>query len=168
MNKLIAFFASFLLTSIAVNAQFSTLFGIDWTMITPQELQSQLESGFDVSQIDRDYGTITPLFVAASQSDDPDIIQTLIDYGADVSATNEYGTSVVMYGASNDNPQIIQTLIDNGADVTHVNDRGYSAFYRALQNGNLEIVQLILDNGVSLSERLGDPLCQHRFRLELS
>ena len=47
-----------------------------------------------------------------------ELVQILIDKGADLDLTDSYGMTALMYAASKNNVKIIQLLLENGADRT--------------------------------------------------
>ena len=70
-------------------------------------------------------GGATPLHIAASGNENPDVIATLIKAGADVNAKTGYGETPLHCAASNnENPDVIATLIKAGADVNAKNEYG--------------------------------------------
>ena len=57
----------------------------------------------------------------------PDVITTLINAGADVNARNKYGSTPLMYASgANQNPDVITTLINAGADVNARDKDGWT------------------------------------------
>ena len=59
-----------------------------------------------------------PLHWAAAITENPDIIGTLIEAGAEVDARDEYDTTPLHWAVnSNENPDIIGTLVEAGAKL---------------------------------------------------
>ena len=96
---------------------------------------------------------VSPLIFALKYGNPSlEIVQTLIDAGADVNAKEEtYGTTVLMYA---ENPEIIRTLIENGADVNAKDKNGYTfLMYAVADNYELEIVETLLKNGADVNAK---------------
>ena len=58
----------------------------------------------------------TVLHVAAEKGN-LEIVQYLVEHGADVKAKNTYETTVLHYGAGSGNMKLVQWLVKQGADV---------------------------------------------------
>ena len=76
-----------------------------------------------------------PLVLASTGSDRPEIIQVLIEGGAEVNARNNDGWTPLMIAARwCNNSEIILWLLDNGADATAENKLGKKAVFYARDN----------------------------------
>ena len=127
--------------------------GVDWSTLTPEEVQSLIDDGFDVSQ--RVEPDTTPLMSAIMHTENADVIRVLVQNGADVSARDGFDDSTpLMFAANaNPNPAIIQILIDNGADVGARDRHGLTALMSAADRNTAEVVQTLIDNGADVSAR---------------
>ncbi|MBO7556730.1 MAG: ankyrin repeat domain-containing protein, partial [Alphaproteobacteria bacterium] len=86
-----------------------------WRLATPQDVENQIQQGANVN--DKDINGTTALMYAALNKN-PQIIETFINYKADVNAKNEIGETALMTAAAfNQNPEVIDTLIKYKADV---------------------------------------------------
>jgi hypothetical protein len=74
---------------------------------SPKEVEKALQNGANANARD-EYGS-TPLLYAASHSEYPEVIQLLIDAGADVHAKNEWDASVFYL------IQLNEALVDSDA-----------------------------------------------------
>ncbi len=84
----------------------------------------------------------TPLHWAARYNENPDIINALIQAGADIHAKSAYGNTPLHEAAGwNENPDVIAALIRLGADTQATNHDGQTAEDVARRNGHLEIYQ---------------------------
>jgi uncharacterized protein len=70
-----------------------------------------------------------------------------LDSGADVNATNSYGTTALIDAASRGRSKTVEILLDSGADVNATNSYGMSALYLA---GNAETAELLIKAGARL------------------
>jgi ankyrin repeat protein len=67
----------------------------------------------DRHQSDKGAGGGTPLIYAALYNSEEDIIEALIDNGADVKATDAGGNAVINYAADNKNSKILSVIRKN-------------------------------------------------------
>lgn len=92
-----------------------------------QLVETLVEAGADLEN--RSGAAMTPLLVAI-QNDRPDIAAQLIEYGADIDATNSYGDGVLNFAIYYRMPQIIGLALDHAVDtgqlkLLYVNDVYY-------------------------------------------
>ena len=84
---------------------------------------------------DRNEYAGTPLMFAAAFNQNPEVIETLIKYGAGVNDRSKYDMTTLMCAAGfNRNPRVIDTLIKHGADVKIKDDKGKTALDYAKKN----------------------------------
>ena len=105
-------------------------------------LKSYIQSGADVNYIQEDlYGYQVSALVIASEKawrrNDTEIVEYLINAGADVNVKDESGNTPLMKAA--DTPdryksrvKLMQQLIDHGADVNAKNNANETALIRVL------------------------------------
>ena len=103
------------------------------------------------------YRDWTPLMqILEHQHERIELVQLLLQHGANVNAQNHGGGTAIMIAAKKGKQQIVQILLDNGAAIQIVARRGWSALTLAAKNGHTGVVQLLLDRGVSIRHEL-DP-----------
>lgn len=95
-----------------------------------------IKLGGDVNQCTKE--NLSPLMIVATHRSSPDVIELLIQYGADVDHQDNYGHTAIMKLLKH--PQlamrksILQALIDNGCDLTTLrNIQGKSAIDMILE-----------------------------------
>jgi hypothetical protein len=88
------------------------------------------------------------LLLISSDLGDLNIVSLLIDNGADVSATDEYGQTP-LHLASNEG--VAQLLIDRGADVSATNEYGWTPLHLASRGGHEGVARLLIDRGADFS-----------------
>ena len=110
-----------------------------------------------------------PIHTAAAYSDDPRVVQTLVDAGAKpqqmLGRKFFYGDDMVqsyraaltplhLAAAYNDNPAITRALIEAGADPNRKGGVYASPLHQAAKWGNAEVVRALIDAGADI-ERSG-------------
>ena len=98
------------------------------------EVKRLVNEGVDVDSADGNDGW-TPLMFAAhlGYNGNVDIIQFLLDRGANVNSHNNYGWTPLMIAANNDHSHvdIVQFLLDSGANVDMKSNDGVMALHDA-------------------------------------
>lgn len=79
-----------------------------------------------------------------------EIVEALIEKGADINITCLYGKTALHKACQSDKIDIVKILIKNGADVNIKNDIKQTALYYALDDGNEEIADILMKNGANL------------------
>jgi ankyrin repeat protein len=82
-----------------------------------------------------------------------DIVQHLINNGADVNASGNDGDTALMWASWNGHYDIAKLLIDHGADVNAKDEYGRTALMGASGLGHLGIVRLLLDAGADVNAK---------------
>jgi ankyrin repeat protein len=115
-------------------------------------------------------GGLTPLAFAAREGD-IESAGALLDAGADINQTTEYGWSPLLIAVNNRNYQLAEMLIERGADVNLANKGGWTPLYLATDNRNieggdypvpkpdmdhLELVELLLQKGADPNRQIRD------------
>jgi len=108
-------------------------------------------------------GGLTPLVFAAREGD-VESATLLIDAGAPINETTEYGWTPLLTAVNNRNYQLASLLLDRGADPNLANKGGWTPLYLATDNRNieggdypvpkgdmdhLEIIQKLLEKGAN-------------------
>jgi ankyrin repeat protein len=100
-------------------------------------------------QIDSQNDDFGPCLVSASYRGNKEIVQMLIDKGANVEVRDRKGGTPLVYAIVADKPEIVKILLESGANpdvIVPDPDRkvsGISAFAIAKARGNQEIIQLL-------------------------
>lgn len=130
----------------------------------PKELleEFQAEMARDQQNTERkQWGGLAPLHFAVREGD-MDTVRTLVEAGADVNQTSEFGWTPLLTATQNRFYQIGKYLLDHGADPNISNGGGWNPLYIATDNRNiekgdypvrqgdmdhLEFIKLLLDHG---------------------
>nr|WIK87660.1 hypothetical protein TDPV-362 [Oriental turtle dovepox virus] len=109
-----------------------------------------LELGANVNA--RDYYKKTPIHYAASRNN-VTIINTLLDYGADIEALSQKVGTVLHFALCGPDPYMsVKTLIDRGANVNSTNEYLCTPLHHACKgNCELDVIKLLLDNGADVN-----------------
>ncbi len=81
------------------------------------EIKQYIKKGADVNEVNEQEESV--LAVALRNRCEQDIIDLLIDCGADIYEVDEEGVSIFDYTITYNNPILFQRFIDGGIDVNH-------------------------------------------------
>ncbi len=114
----------------------------------PQTVKFFLEKGLDIEDKTEPYYQ-TPFLSAAKYSDNPEVLKTLIDAGANIKAVDVNGETALISAAGR-NPvlEITKFLLNLGFDPEERDDEGYTALLNAARwQSNTEIIDLLVEAG---------------------
>lgn len=100
-----------------------------------------LEKGADCNARSRVNG-VTPLFVAL-QKQPLEVVQLLLNHGADIDAVSYDGRGALHYATSNRHVDVLEFLLDQGLDMEY----GVSVLFRAVVCMNFEACEILLRRG---------------------
>ena len=89
---------------------------------------------------------MTPLIIAARLGHQ-DVVQLLLDYGADPNQHKNSVSTALSYAATYGYIEIVKLLLDRGADPNI--PKGYTSLWAASSNGYIDVVKLLLDYGAN-------------------
>lgn len=92
----------------------------------------------------------TALMYAASQGR-LDIVQWLLDHGADVNLQNIDGQTALVHAILKNHEYIVRLLLQHGADINIQDDQGTTPCIAAAFKGNKNVVQSLLDQRVNIN-----------------
>ena len=121
-------------------------------------VQAELDKGVDVDEDDSSWGSWgeTPLQLAARYSHN-EIVELLIDNGADVNAKDVNGNTPLHLAALFGRKEVIELLIANGAAVNvKGGNLGGMPLHHAAFNGHKEIVELLIAKGADVNAKNED------------
>jgi ankyrin repeat protein len=94
----------------------------------------------------------TPLHWAVHH-DDAELVQRLVEAGADVAVANDYGATPMSEAAVRGNVTVLGTLLDGGADVDSPNADGQTALMVVGRAGNVAAAKLLVERGADVNAR---------------
>ncbi len=117
-----------------------------------------IEKGADVNAQAADGGTATSgqggggtALMGASRGGDTDLVQFLLEQGANVNAKDKTGWTALLLGIAPDKIEIAKILIEKGADVNAQNEHGYTALMSAIICDDMQLVKLLLANNAKVN-----------------
>ncbi len=100
--------------------------------------------------------SITPLQIAVCK-DNLNMIQLLLDRGAEINATNDNGSTALHYAVANGNRNTIETLLVKGADIHAKDLKGQTPLFYIYLNHqteqNQKILETLLKNKADINAR---------------
>jgi ankyrin repeat protein len=91
------------------------------------------------------WNSVTPLITAASRGH-VEVVNLLLDYGADIDAVNNSRYNALLAAASENRPEVVRVLIERGADVERADKPGgNTALIYAASKGHTDVVRLLVD-----------------------
>lgn len=85
-------------------------------------------------------------------SDQCDVVQELVQHGANINAKKEDGFTPLMVACLNNSKSTVQFLLQKKAQINCKNGSGLTALMLARAKGYNDIVRLLLGNGASIDE----------------
>jgi ankyrin repeat protein len=98
-------------------------------------------------------GDLGTFLARAAARDKPEIVQILLEKGADANVKDMCGFTLLMRAAEMGHPEIVKVLLDKGAQVNIKNLYGQTALMWAASKGKPEAVKALLDAGADLNAR---------------
>ena len=95
-----------------------------------------------------------PPLIYAIQQNKPDIVEALVQAGADVNEVVWNDWAPLALAAITDDGSILHILINNGANINYANEKGNTALTAAIANDNVVAVEILLQNGATIGNAL--------------
>jgi ankyrin repeat protein len=127
---------------------------------TANDLRTLIENGADVNQLNgmpigrpELYGTygLTPLQVAARDSDDPEKFRLLLNAEAQIDPIKYEDDTPFEMILKKNNIELVRLFIDAGADIHRIDDRGMTPIeYAACYSKDTAIFRLLIEKGATI------------------
>ena len=85
-----------------------------------------------------------------------DVVQVLIDAGADIEAKTDKGHSPLHLASRSGEVATVMKLVEGGADVRATDDEGNTCLILAAYNGHTDTVQVLIDAGAEIETKAGE------------
>ena len=124
--------------------------------VTDSELRQALEAGADVNAVDN-WGD-TPLHSLLSGSSSysrPELIDVLIEAGANVDEGNYRNRTALFNAVDGGNTDCVQALLRAGANVNVRDKQGNTPLHEAIRKRDTILLRLLLEHGAAVNARDG-------------
>ena len=150
---------------------FEKWYGVDWSIIASDSPEAVIDeirrsSTFEGDpQLTRAHGWdpergnfrnhyVTPLIMAASQNTNPEVIDAILDYGAQVNYYPQGGYPALLFALQeNRNPEVAIRLINRGAAFNKNDIAERTIFRHVLDRGDLNILKELVSAGANLNAK---------------
>lgn len=103
----------------------------------------------------KDVESFSTALIAACHADSEEIVEMLLDKGADVNAQSGNQGSALRLASLLGYEKVVEMLLGKGADVNAQSKRFGSALQEASRNGHEVVVEILLDKGADVNSRGG-------------
>ena len=93
--------------------------------------------------------------INAANKGDSEVVEALLDSGADINARDEQNQTALHLAASRGHTPIVKLLLERGADVNAKNLFGQTPLLAPVYRGSLDTVRALLDAGADVDARSG-------------
>ncbi len=111
-------------------------------------LNKRAEANININEKDKD--GFTALMVAVKIQAPIEIIQTLLDEGADINAEDDWAYNALDHAVENNYVEAAKLFIEKGADVNRTAGYDRTALMIAAEANSADAVKLLLDNGAQI------------------
>ena len=91
------------------------------------------------------YQVGNPLNVAARNAEDPLVLKTLLDFGADIESSGVDGMTALIHASRRDNASFATLLLEYGANINAMSAAGQTPLTTAIANNSHNVLRLLLD-----------------------
>lgn len=115
-----------------------------------KEVKNLLALSENINSKDKNYGNITPLFLAV-ENGNVEIVQALLNFGAKINARNDDKRTPLMLLDEDATADLAGLLIRYGAKINLADAEGNTALILASRSVKPEILQLLLTHGANIN-----------------
>lgn len=130
---------------------------IIWEYIDKGRISEELADEFIQLGLNANQMTIsgkTVLNVASNKYKESfNLVQKLINYGADIHYLDYYGRNAMFGAVNNRSVDLVKFLIIKGIDINHTDKLGQTPLFFACKNNDLEIAKILIENGANVSQK---------------
>ena len=115
------------------------------------DIKAALKANYDGANLNKERNGTTLLHYASRYSS-KELIELLIDNGADVNARNKEQSTPLLGAVAEGRMNIVELLVNKGADVSAKYKRGRTALHDAAAYGHKGICEILIAEGVNINE----------------
>ena len=97
------------------------------------------------------------LLLWASENGHIEVVQVLLDDGANIEATNDFEYTSLTLASENGHSDVVQLLLNTGANIEAMDDNERTSLILASESGHIEVVHVLIDYGANLEAKDYDP-----------
>ena len=127
-----------------------------WEATTVENASKALESVTDINIRNPNSQEETLLHTAVQTNTSKEVVELLLDRGADIEAYDKYNRTVLYEAAESSTPEVVALLLDRGANVNGSAQRIDTPLHIAAVFNKPEVVALLLDRGADIEARSAD------------
>ncbi|CAH1154571.1 unnamed protein product [Phaedon cochleariae] len=91
-----------------------------------------------------------------------EIIEFLLDKGADVNGRDKHGRTILHYAAEGRKIELVKYLVSRGATIHVVDRKGYTPFHLSVHVNSSEMLSFFIENGADVNTKAGKETPLHR------
>jgi len=111
-----------------------------------------LSKGVDINERDNE-GFNALMHAIAPPNNSMDVIQCLVDHGADFNASGVQQLSPLLLAARNNDFGVARYLVGKGAEINAKDSSGYNSLMYAVLSHNIPMIEFLIENGIAINER---------------
>ena len=112
----------------------------------------------EIPELDIDYHYIrrsSPIVIACDVGNS-NIVEMLLENGANINDTDEHGLKPLMKASIYNNTNVIELLLSKGVDIHYQNMNGATAILYASLHSQKKAIQMLIANGASIYDTFGE------------
>ena len=118
-----------------------------------EEAHQLLAGGANIEERGGEAGDLASPLQAAVRRGFADMVQLLLENGAEITVQDSDGNTLLHLTASRDNEAVILILLEHGADVSTTNARGNTPLDAAARKGHRVAAERLLEHGADASAK---------------
>jgi len=111
-----------------------------------------ISQGVEINEKDNE-GYTALMHAVDAPNNSMDVIECLINNGADINVFSNQQLSPLLLAAKNNDYEAARYLVGNGANINAKDNGGYNSLMYAILNHNIPLIKFLIDNGISINER---------------